>query len=186
MKKILKILLPIFVITIIATGCKKDEKHSIVGTWKPENITMELAFNSSINPIVQGMIQTFLSEMMNEGNFLEITEETLFEFRKDGKVIITDEEGQTEATYTTAGNILTITTLSPPSSEYAGIYNTLSGNYSVSKSQLHWTVSIDPQEIFDGVEELLDNENLGPFGDLIVDAIKGITSISYKTIFARQ
>jgi hypothetical protein len=118
-----------------------------------------------------------MNEMMSEISFLEFPEDASFEFRKDGKVIITDEDGEVERFYFITDNVLTI---EMPEQR-------LEGSYSVSANHLIWTISEDiPPGMFDAIEDMLEDEDLGPFKDLIIAGIRGITGVTMQLTFARQ
>jgi len=176
MKKLLKLALLVFAITAIAIGCKKDEKNPLIGTWIPERISVEVKFSTQIDPFTQLFFNAFLNEMMSN---LEIGQFS-YQFGEGGKVIMTDGTRSVEGTYTAKNNILTVTVEG----------ETISGPYSISGNKLEWSQEMGIQdEMKELLEELLDEldpEILGPFGDLIIEAIKNITEVAARITFVRQ
>jgi len=175
MKNLFKLSALILAIAAVVIGCRKEDKNAIVGTWVPENISIEITFNNTVDPITQGIFNVFLNEMLSSYD----VEYPTFQFHKDGKAIMTEGTIVFEGTYTVKNNILSVITER----------RTTSGPYTISNNKLEWTIEEGVSGIIDELEDilsLLNPEDLGPFGDMIFAAIKGITKITGKVTFARQ
>jgi hypothetical protein len=213
MKKILKISALICAISLVAIGCKKEEKPpSIIGVWGFEKGEFkDVTFSNQINPITQAMVRLFINEIMamSDSNIsISLLDVETLELCKDGKAIIVGEESSEEGTYTTTGKILTITRKIPvpPTTGYDFIEQTLSGIYNVSKKNLFWDVDVDVSGVFgnmadwDDLDEWVQEyikegirEQFGELADFIIanlgeifTGMKGITGAIYGFTFVRQ
>jgi len=181
MKKTLKLTALILATTFVMVGCGKDKNASLVNTWIPEKIEFkEITFNSQVNPVTQGMIRMFLEEYLNKGAeyFGSFIGDNTVQFLGNGKVVISGDDKSGEGTYTIVNGVLAIT--------FEG--ETLSGKYTISKNVLYWDINSDLQDAL-GNLNLDDLENLLadiPFGEMILEGIKGITGITFRMTFNKE
>jgi len=162
MKKILNISLLIFAITLVAVGCRKEEKDaSLVNIWVVENIELkEITFANQINVVQQAMYKAMLEAILKE----EITPYFTgwaFDFREDNRVFLTDSDGNSYGfdNYAVNGKNLSV----------AG--NLITGTYVISKNRMHW--DFDPINfLFDGDQEMFED--------------MGITSVVFRFTFRKK
>lgn len=137
MKTFFKIALLILATALILGSCKKDSKNdnanSLIGTWTMESVAVkELTFDSSVSAEEQASVILFINLMLGQLN-TQATGKMTYEFRESGEVVMNYEgEDPITGTYSTSGNILTITSEDIP----------MSGEYSISAPKLYWDISL--------------------------------------------
>jgi hypothetical protein len=181
MKKFLKLTVFILATMLIVTGCKKENKNTIIGKWKLEN---EIKFSTTLNtqdPILQ-LVVPYLIEQMFNGDYFNVLSAGTYDFRKDGKVFLLQYGVSIEGDYTIVDDVLTIVMPGVTSMGATGKIN-------ISSKTMLWDLDVTAylgaidddtlDKLIKGFPFLEDIEN-------VKDIIKVITKIVLQATFSRQ
>ena len=151
------------------SACKKEEPkkdppkekvNSIVGKWRYEKAELKevKCIDPTMEPLIKMAFQQYgVADMI--GSYFAGD----YEFTKNGKLIISSEDGNYEANYVTNGNKLTIT----GSDILSGTFD-----YSISGKKMYWDI--------DGIEMA----SLFGMGDMLVGY--GVTKLVVRITLAKQ